>query len=63
MSYEQVKEEIQNWDEGTQKRLIMEVVPEIWRKACTDESCAHEIKGLVDNDIVRPYHQMHMFGI
>lgn len=63
MSYEQVKELILNMDRSDQKRLIEEVAPEIWAEACTDDSCAHRIKDLVDNDIWRRYEMMHMGGI
>ncbi|MHC1727753.1 MAG: hypothetical protein AB9866_17415 [Syntrophobacteraceae bacterium] len=63
MSYEQVRELVLNLDKGDQKRLIEEVVPEVWAGACADESCAYKIKELVDNDIWRPFEMMHMGGI
>ena len=63
MSFEEIKDSIMNMDTGDQKRLIMEVIPQVWGSACGDPSCAVKLKKLVDEDIVRPYDEMHMGGI
>jgi len=63
MSFEEVKDFIMNMDTDDQKRLITEVVPEVWRSACDDVSCALKLKKLVDKDIVRPYDEIFMSGI
>jgi hypothetical protein len=41
----------------------MEVVPQVWHKACDDASCALKYKELVDKDIMRPYDESFMGGI
>jgi hypothetical protein len=63
MSFEEIKDSIMNLDTNDRKRLIMEVVPQVWESACDDLSCALTLKKLVDSDIVRPYDEMHMGGI
>ncbi len=63
MSFEEIKQEIMNLNPIDQKRLITEVVPQMWDKACDDQSCALKIKDCVDEDMVRPYNEMHMGGI
>ncbi len=63
MSFEEIKDSIINMDIDDQKRLITEVVPQVWGKACDDRSCALKLKELVDKDIVRPYDEMFMGGI
>ncbi len=63
MSFEDIKSLIMNLDAGDQKRLITEIVPQVWGKACDDPSCACKLKELVDKDIVRPYDETFMGGI
>lgn len=62
MSFEDVKSLIMNLDAGDQKRLIMEVVPQVWGKACDDPSCACKLKELVDRDITSQYDEILMGG-
>ncbi|SPF44497.1 conserved hypothetical protein [Syntrophobacter sp. SbD1] len=63
MSFEDIKSLIMTLDAGDQKRLITEIVPQVWGKACDDPSCACKLKELVDRDIVRPYDETFMGGI
>ncbi len=63
MSFEEIKQEILNLSAFDKKRLITEVVPQVWDTACDDQECAFKVKDLVDDDIVRPYNEMHMGGI
>ena len=63
MNFEEIKGSIMNLDTGDKRRLILEVVPEVWGNVCDDPSCALKLKELVDSDIVRPYDEMHMGGI
>ena len=63
MTFEEVKNAVLNLSEEDQKRLITEVIPEIWKKACTDDSCLIEIRKLVDEDAVKKYREQHMNGI
>ena len=55
MNFEEIKSDIMNMDANDQKRLIMELVPQIWKRACEDESCAFKLKDLVDSDVIRTY--------
>ena len=63
MSFEEIKDSIINMDADDQKRLITEVVPQVWENACDDPTCALRLKDLVDRDIVRPYDELFMGGI
>lgn len=60
MSFEEIRDTVMSMDETDQKRLITEVVPQVWGKACDDLSCALKLKELVDKDIMRPYDEMYM---
>jgi hypothetical protein len=44
-------------DTGEQKRLIMEVVPQVWDRVSDDASCALKLKELVDKDITGLYEE------
>jgi peroxiredoxin len=63
MTYEEVKEAVLKLSESDQKRLILEVIPQIWPKACTDDACLNKVRELVDEDAVRSYREQHMGGI
>ncbi|MGA2400905.1 MAG: hypothetical protein ABSG91_04255 [Syntrophobacteraceae bacterium] len=63
MSFSEIKDAIMNMDTNDQKRLITEVVPQMWERACEDVTCALKLKELVDRDIIRPYDGMFMGGI
>jgi hypothetical protein len=63
MSFEEIRDSIMHMEKAEQKRLIMEVVPQLWGKACDDASCALKFRELVDKDIMRPYDEILMGGI
>ncbi|MEE4359728.1 MAG: hypothetical protein V2I97_24875 [Desulfococcaceae bacterium] len=63
MTYNEIKEAIFRLSEEEQKQLITDVVPEIWKKACTDDSCLMEMRKLVDEDTVKAYRRQNMNGI
>jgi peroxiredoxin len=63
MTYEEIKEAVLKLSDSDQKRLILEVIPQIWPKACTDDTCLNKIRELVDEDAVRAYREQHMGGI
>jgi len=63
MNFEEIKNNIVNLDIADQRRLITEVVPEVWEKTCDDPSCFLTLKELVDSHVMRPYEEMHMGGI
>jgi hypothetical protein len=63
MTFEEIKQAILNLSPADQKRLIIEVVPEIWGEACQDDECLIKIRSLVDEDTVKNYRKQHMNGI
>jgi hypothetical protein len=63
MTFEEIKTAILNLGNEDQKRLIIEVVPQLWQKACTDESCLLKMRELVDEETVKGYREQHMDGI
>ena len=40
MSFNEIKDTIMSMDTDDQRRLITEVVPQMWDRACEDRSCA-----------------------
>jgi len=63
VSFEEIKNRIVNLDIADQRRLITEVIPEVWERACADPSCFLKLKELVDSHTWRQYDKMHMSGI
>jgi len=63
MNYEQVKTAVLNLDQSEQKRLIMEVLPEILPQVCTDEACLSTIRNFINEETVKEYKEQHMGGI
>jgi hypothetical protein len=63
MTYEEIKSAVMNLSLKDQQRLIMEVVPEIWPKACADDACVSTVRELVDEAAVKRYREQHMDGI
>lgn len=63
MTFEEVKSAVLSLSEADQKRLIMEVVPQIWPKACIDDTCVDTVRELVDEATVKKYKEQHMGGI
>jgi len=47
-------------DRDEQKRLIMEVVPQVWGKASDDASFALKLKELVDKYFTRLYGEISL---
>jgi hypothetical protein len=63
MTLEDIKQAIMKLSPADQKRLIVEVIPEIWVLACQDDECLLKIRNLVDEDTVKQYRKQHMNGI
>ena len=63
VNFENIKNQIANLDIDDQRRLITEVLPEVWERACADPSCFLKLKELVDTTAWRHYDEMHMGGI
>jgi len=63
MTFEDIKTAILNLNSEDQKRLIMEVVPQIWQNACSDKACLGKMRELVDEETVKGYREQHMDAI
>ncbi len=63
MTFDQIKSEIMAMSEPDQRRLLTEVVPLLWPKACLDDICVAKFKELVDEATVKEYRDQHMGGI
>lgn len=60
MTFDEVKKAVLSLGREDQKRLITEIVPEIWPQACTDESCLKKMRELVDEETIKPYREKHL---
>lgn len=63
MTFEDIKTAILGLSSEDQKRLITEIVPQIWQSACADQSCLAKMRELVDEETVKSYREQHMDGI
>lgn len=63
MTFDEIKNAILNLSAADQKKLIVEVIPTLWGKACTDDTCVLEMRKLVDEDVIANYRKQHMNGI
>lgn len=63
MTFEEVKSAVMRLSEADQKRLIVEVIPQIWPKACVDDSCVDKVRELVDEATVKRYKEEHLGSI
>ena len=63
MTFDEVKQAVLSLSERDQKRLITEIVPVIWPRACTDDACLDKMRELVDEETIKPYRDKHMGNI
>jgi hypothetical protein len=60
MKFEEIKAAVMNLDEGEQRRVVLELLPEIWPKIVGDDACIKLIRKLVDEESVKRYQQEHL---
>jgi len=60
MNFEAIKAAVMNLDAGEQRRVVLELLPEIWPQIVGDDSCIKLIRKLVDAESVKRYQQEHM---
>ena len=60
MKFDAIKAAIMNLDEGEQRRVVLELLPEIWPKIVGDDACIKLLRKLVDEESVNRYQQEHM---
>ncbi|MGP8050032.1 MAG: hypothetical protein ACLPYB_05420 [Desulfobaccales bacterium] len=60
MTFEEIKTAVMGLDDQGKKRVVMELLPEIWPKIVEDAACLEFIRELVDAEAVRIYKEEHM---
>jgi len=60
MNFEAIKAAVMDLDAGEQKRVVLELLPEIWPHIVRDEACLKLIRKLVDEESVRKYQEEHL---
>jgi len=60
MKFDAIKAAVMNLDAGEQRRVVLELLPEIWPQIVGDDSCIKLIRKLVDAESVKKYQQEHM---
>jgi hypothetical protein len=60
MKFDEIKAAVMNLDEGEQRRVVLELLPEIWPQISGDDSCINLIRKLVDAESVKRYQQEHL---
>jgi hypothetical protein len=63
MTFDEIKAAIMNLDDKGKKRVVCEVLPEIWPKIVSDEACLEFLRKMVDEAAVRKYKEEHMDSI
>ncbi len=60
MTLDEIKSAILALSEADQKKIIIEVVPLLWPKACRDDMCVAKLRGLVDDATIKEYREQHL---
>jgi hypothetical protein len=60
MTFAEIKAAIMNLDAQEQRRVVLELIPEIWPQIVGDDSCIKLLRKLVDEESVRRYHEEHL---
>jgi hypothetical protein len=60
MNFEAIKAAVMNLDAAEQRRVVLELLPEIWPQIVGDAACLALIRKLVDEESVRKYQEEHL---
>lgn len=60
MTFDEIKAAVMNLDEKEQRRVVLELLPEVWPKIVGDESCIQLLRKLVDEESIREHKEEHM---
>jgi hypothetical protein len=60
MKFDEIKAAIMNLDEGEHRRVVLELLPEIWPKIVGDDACLKFLRKLVDEISVKKYQEEHL---
>ncbi len=63
MTFEEIKVAVIGLDAEGRKRVVCELLPEIWPTIVGDEVCLDFMRKLVDEDAVKQYKEEHMDSI
>jgi hypothetical protein len=60
MEFEAIRAAIMKLEAGEQRRLVLELLPEIWPNLVGDEACLKLLRKLLDAATVKEYREEHM---
>lgn len=60
MTFEEIRTAIVDLSAADQKKIILEIVPQLWPKACADDACVQRMKTLLDDAVINKYREQHM---
>jgi hypothetical protein len=60
MKFDEIKLEIMNLDEKEKRRVVLELLPEIWLQIVRDDECIKLLRKLIDEESVKMYQEEHM---
>jgi len=60
MKFDEIKAAVMKLDGAGQRRVVLELLPEIWPQIVGDDSCLKLIRKLVDEESVKRYQQEHL---
>ncbi len=63
MTFDEIKAAVKGLDDQGKKRVVCELLPEIWGAVVKDESCLEFMRKLVDEAAVEKYKEEHMDSI
>jgi len=63
MTFDEIKAAVVSLDDQGKKRVVCELLPEIWPKIVGDEACLDLLRKLVDEAAVAKYKEEHMDSI
>jgi hypothetical protein len=63
MTFDQIKAAVLKLNQKEQRRVVQELLPEIWPNLVGDESCLQLLRKLVDEESVRKYKEEHLGNI
>jgi hypothetical protein len=60
MKFDEIKAAVMNLDQGEQRRMMLELLPEIWPNLVGDDACLKLIRKLIDEASVKGYQEEHL---
>lgn len=60
MTFDEIRTAIIGLSAADQKKIILEIVPQLWPKACADDACVQRMRTLVDDAVINKYREEHL---